>query len=520
MLNTYDKEYEINKIINDDYKLLNCKYIEQSNTLRIEILSKYNIENEEKNALILSIKKLINLEINYDIYIKESENEQEIIDEIKNYLSKYKVGDVNLFSNCEIKEVKNLKYFNIYLNRSIDYNDLCSIKNEVALMLENNFFDSLYLNIVQKDASESSNILSKREELLLENVDECCFQDITYNVEDVQMVFGKHITNIAQKISSICKECSDIQVAGTIRFFRESFYKPKNSEENAEEKIRYNFDLIDDTGKISAVIFPPKYFLEKQDVKFEDGQDIIVKCDVNKYNEKFSIKVKELAFCKLPEIKKEETKEEIHDNIEYIKEVNENYKIISPKDYIEQEQINIFSMQKKAPENMLNKEYVVFDLETTGLEPERCEIIEIGAVKIVNGEIVQTFSTLIRPSQDIPEEITNITGISNDMVVFAPALEEVLPDFYKFTRGTVLVAHNASFDTSFLRYHANKNRYNFDNEVEDTLALARQKVKGLKNYKLKTLTEYFNIILVDAHRALNDTVATAKVFIELERLDS
>ena len=163
-----------------------------------------------------------------------------------------------------------------------------------------------------------------------------------------------------------------------------------------------------------------------------------------------------------------------------------------------------------------NAIYVSFDLETTGLFFTQHEIIEIGAVKIENGKITETFSTLIKPEGKISEEITKITGITNEMVKDAPSFQNVLGDFYKFCEGCVLVGYNIlEFDIKFLNYHANKFGVDFDHKIEDALILARKFCLGLKRYKLKDVCNHLEIVLENAHRALFDTIATAEVFIKL-----
>ena len=101
-------------------------------------------------------------------------------------------------------------------------------------------------------------------------------------------------------------------------------------------------------------------------------------------------------------------------------------------------------------EKDLVKDYVVFDLETTGLDPKSSEIIEIGALKYINDELVDEFSVLIKPKDDIPSEITNITGIDDEMVKDALSIKEILPQFIDFIGNLTLIAHNSSFDLSFI----------------------------------------------------------------------
>ena len=194
-----------------------------------------------------------------------------------------------------------------------------------------------------------------------------------------------------------------------------------------------------------------------------------------------------------------------------------NYLCVKPQPMHDLVQMDLFSKQKNENSNFWNENHsvVVFDFETTGLNADNCQIIEIGAVKVVNGVCVETFSTLVNPNCAIPEEIEKITGISTDMIAFAPTIDLVLPDFYKFTKDSVLSAYNIGFDIKFLQNAGKKLRYNFNNKQIDTLELARNKIPSLHNYKLSTVVKALDIVLEDAHRALNDAVATAKVFIKL-----
>ncbi len=163
----------------------------------------------------------------------------------------------------------------------------------------------------------------------------------------------------------------------------------------------------------------------------------------------------------------------------------------------------------------LNREFVVFDIETTGLSAGRDAITEIGAVKIKNREIVDRFQTFVNPERPIPPRITELTGITDDMVKDAPLAGEALKNFFDFASESVLVAHNASFDTGFMKQGAKDYGYDYHFAHLDTLELARCTVEGLKNYKLDTLTKHFQVKLTNHHRAIDDAVATGEVFLEL-----
>ncbi|MBC6002361.1 MAG: 3'-5' exonuclease [Paeniclostridium sordellii] len=167
----------------------------------------------------------------------------------------------------------------------------------------------------------------------------------------------------------------------------------------------------------------------------------------------------------------------------------------------------------------MKKDYVVVDLETTGLDPYKgCEIIEIGVTEINNNKIGRNYSRLIKPNGIIPSLITDITNISNEMVENEKSLEEVLPKFRQYIGDKTIIAHNAKFDLKFLNYYLNKMGLEPINNYICTLELLKQnkEYKG-KNKKLETACEYYNIENKNAHRADSDTLATAKLFLILNK---
>ena len=169
----------------------------------------------------------------------------------------------------------------------------------------------------------------------------------------------------------------------------------------------------------------------------------------------------------------------------------------------------------KPTDRSLDTEFVVFDLETTGLHASKDAIIEIGAVKIKGREIVDRFGTFVDPERPIPPNITEITSITDEMVAGAPKIDSALKDFYDFAGDAVLVAHNAAFDTGFLKQWSQNCGMEYNFVHLDTLELARCTVEGVKNYKLDTLTKHFKVKLLNHHRAVDDAAATGEVFLEL-----
>lgn len=163
----------------------------------------------------------------------------------------------------------------------------------------------------------------------------------------------------------------------------------------------------------------------------------------------------------------------------------------------------------------LDDTYVVFDIETTGLSKEKEMITEIGAVKVADGKIIDRFGTFVNPQRPISAEITKLTGITDDMVKDAPTIENVLPEFLKFCEDTVLVAHNASFDTGFIRIAAERAGLGeLHHTIVDTLELARALLPELNKHKLDIVCEHLGVTLNGHHRAVNDAEATAEVFIK------
>jgi DNA polymerase-3 subunit alpha (Gram-positive type) len=143
------------------------------------------------------------------------------------------------------------------------------------------------------------------------------------------------------------------------------------------------------------------------------------------------------------------------------------------------------------------------------------KIIELGAVKIVNGEIVEKFSSFVACHQRLSKEIVDLTGITDADLVGAPEVEQVLADFFKFTDGAILVGHNVTFDYRFVHYYGEQHGYMFEQKQYDTLILAQQVLRGkLPNYKLNSVADYYGFEF-NHHRAFDDALVTAKVFIEL-----
>lgn len=172
-------------------------------------------------------------------------------------------------------------------------------------------------------------------------------------------------------------------------------------------------------------------------------------------------------------------------------------------------------IQKDFSENvLLETDFVVFDLETTGAKTPPCRITEIGAYKIKNGAIVEEFQTLINPETPIPPFITGLTGISDQMVKDAPRFADIADEFLGFIGDSVLVAHNAHFDVRFLNHEIGRmfEDYRVGNPHLCTVNLSRKLHPNLENHRLHTVAEYYSIYIKNRHRAADDALATANIF--------
>ena len=162
--------------------------------------------------------------------------------------------------------------------------------------------------------------------------------------------------------------------------------------------------------------------------------------------------------------------------------------------------------------------YVVFDIETTGFSAVTDRIIEIGAVKVEDGKITDKFSTFVNPKRPIPFRITELTGITDEMVIDSPDIETILPQFIEFIGDAVLVAHNASFDVGFIEQNCKRQKIEADFTYVDTVALARVLLPALNRFKLDTVAKALNISLENHHRAVDDAGCTAEIFVKFVQM--
>ncbi|MBQ8430421.1 MAG: 3'-5' exoribonuclease, partial [Clostridia bacterium] len=363
-------------------------------------------------------------------------------------------------------EINNLDItINLYLVPQIyEYATSVNREKEIKAKLEENFYGNFFVKFNKKDdyIGEEDVIASNLE---FQNSIKMFEEKTVFKISNCQHIFNKTDYNLAIDFSKNTENLAECVVCGKIARCEKKTYKRKhtsNGETTMIDRIFYVITINNDNKFLSCSLFP-HVNEEKRGEVLEAGQSVVMSGKFETYNGRLNFVAKSLAICDyekfIPQMK--------------FKTVNEKYHTVFPVEYQDYMQSDLFSMDEEIELKEKNKSFVVFDLETTGLDSKTCEIIEIGAVKIENGKISSTFSTFIKPQTAIPEEITTLTGITNKMVEDSPSINYVLPDFYKFCYGSSLVAHNIAFDYGFLSQIAKKMCYNFDNEQLYTITIAR-----------------------------------------------
>lgn len=299
--------------------------------------------------------------------------------------------------------------------------------------------------------------------------------------------------------------CSDLEgenlsvtVCGVITYIEERRTK--------KDKPFFRISLRDASGSVQANYFTRQKTLEKiRSLKL--GDQICMTGDQTLFNGNYSFTAKNIDFGRPPENFVLEEREGKAAPAEYSK--------VFPEPLEDLEQANLFD-DTGMPEVFRKSSYVVFDLETTGLSnmgQTMDRIIEIGAVKITEGKVSEKFSTFVACPVKLSEEIKNLTGIDDEMLVGAPDIKDAIADFFKFCDGCTLVGHNVGFDYKFIRYYGEREGYLFDRKNYDTLSFSQELLR-LNNYKLNTVAAHFGFEF-HHHRAFDDAFVTAKIFMRL-----
>ncbi len=480
----------------------------------------YDELSKEENGKLLenASKKILN---GYKVNLRFFKIGESIFDIKKTVLDFFETNYLFAFKSIknedvEVNESENgSKTVTIYLDSGFySYIKNKNTDKELAKYLSDYFTDSFRIQIIEKKSNDLTLIANE-----LNNFIPDLSEDNEIIITESQPVIGKKIISSPIRISSVEGVKQGIVFCGKVKLLTKREYKEKQG-------CFFTFVLDDYSASINVKYFPKTENSENAFDKMikENSQ---VKCFGNIVMDKFTNKpaymISNIELCVIDE-----------NSLKQIKKFaveKKNYQYVFPKEYVEYSQQNLFVKEEKTdiPEDIKNKVFVVFDLETTGLYPtgnpheensEPDKIIEIGAVKIKDGKLTETFETFVNPKMHIPETATKVNNIKDDDVKDSPDIKKVLPDFYKFTRGASIIAHNASFDMSFIYEEAKKQNYHFDNEIIDTLTEAKKdKILSvyLSRFSLQSICAFYGIEQKNAHRALDDAICTAKVFINMKK---
>ncbi len=511
----------INKKTNNKYENLlffGAVYNKTSSTMQMEFSFKDKTQNIKENQEEIEklcavyfgdlVKKVSIKFVNNSITMQYFKNL--ILKEMRNKFNfvELEKGRVQFDYENDISIVK----IN-YQNGALDVEDL----EEAKIEIENSIFEKTgqKIQLIFKEIIEKkSNILESRKAQVLE--DNLLFDEISKSrlvkLSDVKVIYGNFNAENAYLAGNDLDFTEEIlAVVGFVKScaIRETKSKNVNSLSNNVDNHsgnarKYMSIELEYDGNTTRFL----WFLTKDDTEVQEfsiGSTLAICAKVNMFSQQHNLRVVGIASCKFDEPKKVWRKSPA------------SYRYVKPERYEFTQQTNFFFEEKKTDkEYLLNNTFVVYDLETTGINTELCKIIDIGAFKIVDGKIVEKFCTFVNPECEIPEEASKVNRITNKLVENSPTIEMVLPDFYKFCEGSIIVGYNnIGFDDHFINREGKKQLYNFDNVRDDVFNIAKTHILGLRNYKLSTVCQAMDVPLIDAHRAVNDALATAKLFIKL-----
>lgn len=330
----------------------------------------------------------------------------------------------------------------------------------------------------------------------------------TFEIADFAPLEGTVTQKRAVYIADLNFVSENIVICGEIVNMRERTV----TSASGREKVMYNFTVNDTTAAIRVGYFTRQKSIEKIK-QLKVGDSIVLTCHTELYNGEVRATANFIDYGRVPGGFVPEKRAS--------KPTPKYYETVFPEPFMDFTQSNLF-VDAALPKCLTENTFVVFDLETTGLNSSPStgnmdRIIEIGAYKIIGGEIKECFNTFVNPQCKLSEEIVNLTGIDQKTVDGAPSYEKVMPDFFKFIDGCYLVGHNAAnFDFKFIDYYCSQCGYVPERKLFDTIPLAHS-LLSLSNYKLNTVADYFGITF-NHHRAADDALVTAKIFIELIKI--
>lgn len=500
---------KINKRFDNKYsylKLFDMVYDVNSFVCTVSFLYPYKITDigsEERSELENFVKEFFSLNCDVRVKFKRSFLDEKLIKiEVKNFFEQ-KHKSLVPFIDIDNISSSNVDYnvtIKISLNQDVlSMLDEGEIKQEIVKFLSTRFIAEFEINLCEIAESlptefDVEDILPTRPTIE------------RYDMVIDSELFGGDIAPKPEYIKNIKKPKGSVILGGIISSFTRKSFIAKHGKRAGEEKFYYSFTIND--GSSMEVIYFCTKSNEKKMEALSDGMSVICVGDVVKgLSGKLNYKIKKMALATA------KPKEVVVDAPS-----GRHKQVVFTEPIETKAQSNLFEEKPIYNDNIMNNTFVVFDIETTGLDPETCEITEIGAVKIVNGVIKERFASFVKISGKIPKEVQEITHITDDMLRNAPSLENVIRDFYDWTRNCIISGYNIiGFDMKFIQKAGKKFGLKFDNDLLDALIIARTSNLRVSNYKLGTVVNALGITLEGAHRAYNDAHATAQVLLALSK---
>lgn len=469
------------------------------------------VSSEDRKAITDFIKEFFNLKATIRIKFKRSFLDEPLIKkEVVAFFETYHKALAPYVSEENISSTA----------KGQDVSITISLNDDVLSLIDESAFKKRLIDYLNKKFIATFSVEFKQsQEKLPEEIEA---EDIAprqgisrYDVRVIRKVFGNDVVPRPEYIKNVQVAKDSVILAGKISNMNKRSFVIKKGKKKGEEKSYYTFNLQDNSGKIECVYFCPKSHEKIMDA-MQQNSDMLMFLFVgdvkNGLSDRLTYYIRKMSVCQPVEAAKTTETQQVIDFSSHKRVVS-----IEPIETLSQD--TLFGQVKEYNDTIMNNGIVVFDLETTGLDPEHCEITEIGAVKIQNGKITEKFYSFAKTKSPIPAEVTALTHITNEMLADAPSIDDVIIDFYNYTRGCIISGYNVvDFDMKFIRKASAKLGIKFDNTLLDTLIVARQAGLRVKNYKLGTVVDALGLTLVDAHRAYNDAQATAMVLLELSKL--
>lgn len=552
---------ELDRVDNKDICIASVKIYKEDLILNIYLESKKNIKIEDIDKIEKFFKdkfENFNLELNIKYPIEGDKLEK------LNFYKKNIIDYIKANINSSVSWIDQLKIeideeeINIYPPNKAALHLIDS--NNILKNLETRILNELGIPIsivmsddkikVREDFLEQKNL--EEDTMAKEIISRA--KEIRQNppsLENKNYIYGKKINADIKKIEDISLESGSCAIEGKI--FQLETREIRNN------KTLVTFNISDKTNSITAKCFLSEDKSADFLTNIKDGSYVSLQGDVtfDTYSRSTVIMIKSLNLLKesIKEDLEEEKRVELHlhtqmssmDGIceleSIIKRAKDwGHEAIAITDHgVVQAFPNAMDLGKKLDMKIIYglegylvndkknivknynssrdyNTYIVFDIETTGLSAINDKITEIGAIKIKDGQVIDNYSQLVNPERNIPEFITKLTGIDDEMVKDKPTIDEVIGEFNEFISDDVLVAHNANFDVGFIRENMEKNNIKLNNPVLDTLELSRSVFPDLKSHKLNLIAKHLGVKLENHHRAIDDATATADILLKLLEL--